>query len=200
MQQSRNRVLGFGAMVISTSLALSACSTRHDTATDTTATATATAAGQPTATPAPAQPMTMDANHEFLRKMSDHHRGLIAIVHQAVEQKDAAGVMATAKKLDTEQDAELDTLMITLRQKYNDPYDPQITPEHQAMVDSLKSLSGAAYERAFRRDVIRHHQEAIAMVDAYLPRLTDPSLKAMAERMRADQTREIAQLQAQLSH
>jgi len=142
----------------------------------------------------------MDANHEFLRKMSDHHRGLILIVHQAVDRKDAAGVMATAKQLDTEQDAEMDTMTIMLRQKYNDPYDAQVMPEHQAMADSLKTLRGAAYDRAFRQDVIRHHQEAVAMVNEYLSRLTDPKIRTMAEGMRVTQTREIAQMQEQLSH
>ncbi len=142
----------------------------------------------------------MDANHEFLRKMSDHHRGLIQIVHQAVERKDAAGVMAQARELDTEQDAELDTMTIMLRQKFNDPYDPQVMPEHQAMADSLKMLRGIAYDRAFRQDVFRHHQEALSMINEYLPRITDPKIKSMAEAMRAVQTKQIGEMQHRLSH
>jgi uncharacterized protein (DUF305 family) len=197
MIQSRYRSLALGAVVISTSLAVFACSSRHGAGSDTT---TAAAAALPASTPASAPAVPMDANHAFLRKMSDHHRGLILIVHQAMERKDAAGIMATAKQLDTEQDAEMDTMTIMLRQAYNDPYDPQVMPEHQAMADSLKALSGAPYDRAFRQDVIRHHQEAVAMVDEYLPRLTDPKIKAMAERMRSVQTAEIGQLQSELSH
>lgn len=142
---------------------------------------------------------SMTADHEFLRKMSDHHKGLILVVHQALDRKDVPAIMADARKLDAEQDADLDTMTVTLRQKYNDAYNPRIMAEHQAMADSLKSLKGTAYEHAFLGDVIKHHGEGIVMMDQYLPKLSDPKIKAMAERMRSAQTAEVATMKRQMS-
>ena len=46
--------------------------------------------------------------------------------------------------------------------------------------------------------VIEHHQQGIAMIDRFLPRLTRPDVRAMAERMKADQQKEIQDLQAKV--
>lgn len=67
------------------------------------------------------------------------------------------------------------------------------------MAESLGKLSGAAYDRQFREDVIKHHQEAISMINSYLPRLTHVDVKTMAERMRATQMGEISQIKQQLA-
>ncbi len=88
--------------------------------------------------------------------------------------------------------------MTMLEQQYHDPYAPQMTPDNQAMLDSLTAKTGAAFDRTFRQEVIKHHSDGIAMIDQYLPRLTNAKLKAMAEKMKADQQRDIAQLQKQL--
>ena len=143
--------------------------------------------------------MTGDANHDFLRMMSDHHQGLIALVHPTVERQDVSpSVRADARKFDTAQDAELDTMMTMLEKTYKDPYTPKVMPENKAMNDSTLATSGPAFDRAFRAEVIRHHQMGIRRMDQYLPKLTDAKLKTMVQRMRADQTREIAELRQQL--
>jgi uncharacterized protein (DUF305 family) len=72
-------------------------------------------------------------------------------------------------------------------------------PEHQAMSDQLKGKSGKEYERAFYQDIIKHHQEAITMIDGYLPKAKNPMIKQMAEKMKAEQTKEIAAFQKKLA-
>ena len=145
--------------------------------------------------------MTGDANHDFLRMMSDHHQGLIALVHPTVERQDVSpNVRADARTFDKAQDAELDTMMTMLEKSYKDPYTPRVMPENKAMSDSVLAKSGTAFDRAFRQEVIMHHQMAIKMIDQYLPKLTDARLKAMVQRMRADQTREIADLRQKLGN
>ena len=48
----------------------------------------------------------------------------------------------------------------------------------------------------FARMMIPHHQSAVAMVDVLLAQKDiDPELKKMAEKMKEDQTKEIAELQ-----
>jgi len=87
--------------------------------------------------------MTGDADHDFLRMMSDHHKGLILMAHMTTERTEGGSAVADAKKLDAAQDKELDHMVTMLETEYKDPYMPKVMPEHQTMADGL------------------HHQEAI---------------------------------------
>ena len=140
----------------------------------------------------------MSADQEFLRAMSDHHKGLILMAHETMERKDKLSVKDEARKLDREQDEGLDRLRTALRGDFNDSYEPRVTPDNQAMVDTLLRQSGSAYDRTFRQDVIKHHEQGVAMIDRYLPRLTRSDVKTMAERMRANQLREIDEFKRRL--
>jgi len=62
-----------------------------------------------------------------------------------------------------------------------------------------KSDTTADYDRTFYQNVIQHHQEALTMVDAYLPKATNAMLKQMAETMKADQAKEIAEFQQKVA-
>ena len=148
--------------------------------------------------PPTASAVAPSVDQQFLRMMSDHHKGLIALTHATIERKDRLAVKSEAEQLDTKQDAELDQMVTMLEQQYHDAYAPKISPDNQAMFDSLKLMTGEAYDRTFRQDVIKHHQDGIAMIDQYVPRLTDAKLKSMAEKMKANQQRDIAMLQKKL--
>lgn len=143
--------------------------------------------------------MTGDPDHDFLRMMSDHHKGLILMVHETVDNKEKLGVKPLAIRLDKEQDAEMDTMMTMLEKDYKDPYAPKVMPEHQAMADDLKGKTGADYDRAFLTDVTKYHEEAVKMIDDYLPKATQPALKQMAEKMKAAEVKEIAEMRARLA-
>lgn len=144
--------------------------------------------------------MTGDADHDFLRMMSDHHKGLIQMAHMTKDQKGLASAAADATKLDAAQDKELDQMVTMLEKDFKDPYAPKVMPEHQAMADELKTKSGKDYERTFYQDVIKHHQEAVKMVDDYLPKAKNAMLKQMAEKMKADQTKQIAEFQQKVAN
>jgi uncharacterized protein (DUF305 family) len=141
----------------------------------------------------PGMAMTGNPDRDFLRMMSDHHKGLSAMAHGAKEMK--LPVAADAKKLDTEQDGELDTMVTMLETQYKDPYAPKIMPSNQAMIDALKGKTGKEYQKTFYDNVVQHHQEALKMIDEYLPKARSPEVKAMAEKMKAAQTKEIAEFQ-----
>ena len=143
--------------------------------------------------------MTGDPDHDFLRMMSDHHKGMIAMAHDAVERKPGLSVTPDAQKLDKEQDQELEKMISTLETDYKDSYTPKIMPDNQAMVDDLKSKSGKAYDRAFYEHVVMHHEQAVKMIDDYLPKAKKPAVKEMAEKMRATQTKEIAEFRQKAS-
>src|SRR5665647_310747 len=62
--------------------------------------------------------MTRDADHDFLRMMSDHHKGLILMAHMTTERKEGGSAVADAKKLDAAQDKELDHMVTMLETEY----------------------------------------------------------------------------------
>ena len=148
-----------------------------------------------TAAPAPAPALAGDADRDFLRMMSDHHKGLIVMAHMTKDRRQGGRVVTDAKRLDAKQDAELDKMVSMLETTYKDPYAPRVMPEHQAMADKLKIASAADYDRTFYESVIAHHAQALAMVDAYLPHAKSAVVKQLAETMKAGQAREIAEFQ-----
>ena len=77
---------------------------------------------------------------------------------------------------------------------------PMVMPSNQAMADSLSAKQGEDYDMAFRMHTVHHHREGIQMVDQYLPRLTNAELRTMAERMKADQQKDIQKLESEMGH
>ncbi|BDP44656.1 hypothetical protein DAETH_46250 (plasmid) [Deinococcus aetherius] len=68
----------------------------------------------------------------------------------------------------------------------------------QPMMEDLRRLSGTAFDRAFFSMMIPHHQSAIEMSRAALPRLRDPLVRAWAQSIIDEQQKEIAEMQNEL--
>lgn len=90
--------------------------------------------------------------------------------------------------------------MTDMAPKPSDP--PVIQAYKQAHMDMMKGmdmqLTGEA-DVDFARNMIPHHQAAIAMAKIELQHGKDPELKKMAEKMISDQEKEVAMLKAWLS-
>ncbi len=141
---------------------------------------------------------TGNADHDFLRMMTDHHKGMVTMAHGAKERQ-GSSIREIATRLDTEQDKELDQMTTMLERDFKDPYAPKVTPDNQKMIDALKTKTGAEFDRTFLENTIIHHQEAIKMVDGYLPKSANAKLKTMAAKMKADQAREIVEFKQRLA-
>ena len=133
-----------------------------------------------------------DGQHEFLRAMSDHHEGLVNMAMAAMNQGSTSAVQMEAHMLHTRQAAERDSMVQKIQALYQEQHQPKAMAKNVAQADSLAKLSGPEYDRTFYRMVIEHHREGVAMIDQHLPHLTDPQVKQMAERMKAEQQKEIA--------
>lgn len=140
-----------------------------------------------------------DADHEFLRMMSDHHEGLVVMMRPAMDKATSATAKADAKKLHDKQGQERDSMVAMIKTSYDETITPMVMPSGKVMNDSLQQKSGAAYDRDMYRHVIMHHQEGVKMIDDFLPRLKRPEVRQMAEKMRADQQREIQEFQKKQS-
>lgn len=142
--------------------------------------------------------MTGDPDRDFLRMMSDHHKGLIVMARMTKDRKEGTSV-ADARKLDAVQDAELNRMVTILEKDFKDSYAPRVMAEHQAMADVLKAKTGKEYDRTFYQNIIEHHAQAVKMVDEYLPKAKNTTIRQMAEKMRADQTQEMADFQQRIA-
>lgn len=177
-------------------LTLIACAKKDSQDVDT-ASAVAGAPDTMAAMPGMATTPARDANQEFLRMMVDHHQGMLQMTDTALK-KAGAEVRAEATKMRAAQRAEQQRMLAMLNAQYGENKMPMVTAGNESMITMLSGASGAAFDRQFREHVIMHHQEAIKLVDQFLPRLTNAELRQMAEKMKADQTREIAELRKKL--
>jgi uncharacterized protein (DUF305 family) len=137
-----------------------------------------------------------DADQEFLRMMADHDEGLIQMADAAMERASGAAARADAKRVHDKLHEERDRMVQMLRSAYNETLTPTVMPEDKAMSDSLQALSrGTQYDRALYRQLVMHHRRSIRMIDDYLPRLQRADVRRMAEQMRVEMTREIAEFE-----
>ena len=183
-------------------LLLVACGPKADTAGNPAADTTALAAAPDTMAGAAGHDMagmsmTGDADRDFLRMMSDHHKGLIALAHESMVKggRGTAQSQADALRLDAKQDRELEQMVKMLEGNYQDPYEPKVAPADQAVVQSVQANAGPEYASAFYRAVVAHHRRAVTMVDMYLPKAKRADVKAMAEQMKRDQQAEIQEFE-----
>lgn len=138
-----------------------------------------------------------DSTQTFLRMMSDHHEGLIAMADSAEERAQDATTKADAQQLLEQQMEEQQRMLTMLRQQYGDTITPTMMPSNRAMLDSLMRTSGAEFDRLFYHHVIAHHREGIQMMEQYIPQLT-PEVRQMAEQMRTEQQREIQEFERKM--
>jgi uncharacterized protein (DUF305 family) len=141
--------------------------------------------------------MTGDADRDFLLMMSNHHQGLIELAHQSMLQggHGTAESQTDAQILDARQDREIEQMLTMLKQSFQDPHEPRVSPSDQAVIDSVRTLSGAAYATAFYRAVVAHQRLAVAMIDEYLPKARRADVKALVEKMRQDHHADIKQFE-----
>ena len=133
------------------------------------------------------------ADARFLREIVDHHQGMVAMAGQAVE-KGGEEIRADATMMAKKQVAEIEHMLGTLERDFGTGHEPAVPPSGQQVMEELARQSGAEYEFAFKKKSVMHHEEGVQLVDRYLPQLTSPKVKAMAERIRAEQVAEIDEL------
>lgn len=145
------------------------------------------------------RPPATDADHEFLRMMVDHHAGLIEMSTAAMTKASLPATQADAHELHTKQDQESKEMIAMVQRDYGETITPQVMPSNRAMNEALQTKSGADYDRTYYGNVIQHHREGIQMTDQLLPRLTKPAVREMAEKMKAEQQREITAFEQKVS-
>jgi len=146
------------------------------------------------AAPASAQaPTSATPDQQFLQEMADNCHGVALLAHETLHRPGTFPSKADAQSVDKQHDDEMDHIRAALKM-LNDNYTPKASHADSATAAALSKESGAAYDRAFRADVVKVDQREIALIDKYLPQLTNPQIKTMAQRMRDAAQAEAKQL------
>lgn len=141
------------------------------------------------------RPPAKDADHEFLRGMVDHHAGVIEMSTAAMTKASLPPTQADAHRVHTAQDQGTKDMIAMIQRDYGETVTPQVMPSNRTMMEALQSKSGAEYDRTYYTTVVQHHREGVQMIDQFLPRLTKPAVRQMAEKMKAEQLREITEFE-----
>jgi uncharacterized protein (DUF305 family) len=143
-------------------------------------------------------PSTGDPDHDFLRRMSDHHKDLIRITHAVLESSSSAAADPVLRKFEDEHDHELDTLLALLRSKYNDSYLPKNDPQNDYVVEMMRGPQ-TDYVGIFVGAALKSEGAAVRLANDYLPKAKNPKVRAFAVRLLEDEQGEMASLRNALS-
>jgi len=136
-----------------------------------------------------------DPERQFLRIMADHHAGMAALARTAQERAADSSVRATAQRLAARYAAEGAEVLLLLRRLHDDAHRAMATPVAQAMNDSLRQTPPAAVGRGFAEAAAAHFRADLVVIDRYLPSLRHPEVKALAQRLREEEARELAEVE-----
>ena len=144
--------------------------------------------------------MTMDDAH-FGHMMAKHHQGGIEMAQLEEKAGASAEMKQLAAKIRKGQQSELPQLQAHGKRHKADPkmaeHEKHMQKEHAATVAKLKSARGAALDKLFAEEMIKHHEEGLMMIEH--TRFKDAELKGLADKMAANQKSEIEALRNALN-
>jgi uncharacterized protein (DUF305 family) len=169
------------------------------------------------------------AELRFLEGMIDHHQMAIDMANDCLMKAESADLRTLCQQIIDAQSAEITEMQGWLLAWYNVDYQPvSMTAmgegdgmegmdhsDHQmdgmpytdpammmGMMAGLNRLEGRDYDSAWTESMIDHHDDALHMAERLLTRLGDDGhepLKALAEKIIADQTAEIEYMESLLT-
>jgi hypothetical protein len=146
------------------------------------------------AAPAGAQaPSGLTPDQQFLQALADNCRGVELLAHATLHRTGTFPSKTDAQKVDKQHDDEMDHIRAALKM-LSDTYAPRASHADSATAAALTKQTGAAYDQAFRTDVVQIDQREIQLIDKYAPQLTNAQIKTMAQRLRVAAQAEIKQL------
>jgi uncharacterized protein YqeY len=132
-------------------------------------------------------------DQQFLQEMANNNEGVALLAHETLHRPGTFPSKTQAQAVDKQHDDQMDHLRAALKM-LNDNYVPRASHADSAVAAALRAKSHAAYDSAFRADVVRLDQRATELVDKYLPQLTNVQIKTLAQRMRDATAEEEKQL------
>lgn len=138
----------------------------------------------------------------FLQMMIPHHEQAIEISQTALAQTQNPAILDLAARISAAQQPEitqmknlLETAGLPLMMDHSMGMNGMLP---QSELDKLSTVKDAAFDKLFLAAMILHHEGAIAMTEPILDS-TNPEIKALAEKIIADQTAEVTEMKELLT-
>ncbi|PPK98828.1 uncharacterized protein (DUF305 family) [Kineococcus xinjiangensis] len=205
------RALGAAALL---SLVLTACGGGEDTAggehdghgAQSSPTSSASSSAPP-ATAEAGDAQFADADVTFARDMIVHHEGAVEMASLAADRAATPQVKELAEKIIAAQGPEIE-LMTSWLTAWGQPTASGGHAGHGDMpgmmsgqeMAALEAARGPEFDRLFLEGMVVHHEGALEMARTELAEGAAPEAKELAQRIEADQTREIAEMQKLLGN
>jgi uncharacterized protein (DUF305 family) len=141
---------------------------------------------------------TGNADHDFLRAMSNHHKSVIVLADAALEVNNRPEMEDVIRQVEERHGHELDAMTGILRKTYNDRFISSPSVETKLTADVLRrSVSG--YRRIFLDAAIKAEGEAVRTIDFYLPRAERMDTERLAKKMKSEESQDILVLRKRLA-
>lgn len=142
----------------------------------------------------------VNVSDTWVRKMIEHHRGAVAMSNAVLPLAQDPNVRQMAQMTIDKQTKEIAELEKMITSGDPDPASAQLyQPGEMQMHQAMMAAKGATVDETWMRKMIEHHRGAIAMSDLVLGQNPPAAVRAMAQKTKSDQAKEIAHLEAMLS-
>lgn len=141
--------------------------------------------------------MTVESDQEFLEMMVPHHQEAIDTAKEVLERGQSPELKTIAENIIKTQTAEI----AQMQTWHQDWFNSTLTADshYMAMMRPLSELSGAALDRQFAEDMIKHHEGAIQMAKQLQTFTERPELQELAKNIIIAQTTEIEEMKQLLA-
>jgi uncharacterized protein (DUF305 family) len=138
-------------------------------------------------------PTKQEARFEvgFLTNMIDHHAMAVMMAALCEDRAVHPELVALCKQMRTSQAVEVEEMQAWLTDWYGVEHEPEMTKGMERQMERLASLSGAEFEIAFMRMMIRHHRTAVREAGKCEDRAYHAALVEMCEGIVETQLQEI---------
>lgn len=132
----------------------------------------------------------------FLEGMIPHHEEAVTSSQELLNVATTSQVRTLAQAIITAQEKEIADMKAWYKKWYGIDY--KDNGSYKPMMTSVKGLSAKDAEAAYLRDMMMHHQAAIAMAQKVVPIAVHPELKTLGEDIIKTQKAEITTMQGLL--
>lgn len=131
----------------------------------------------------------------WANKMIEHHRGAIAMAEIVLQQSPPPQIRQMAQKTIDKQRNEVGELQKMTGGDAQGEAGEIFRPAMMKMHESMMAATGADPSQTWVRKMIEHHRGAIDMADTVLAQNPPAETRAFAEKIKADQQKDIAELE-----
>lgn len=141
---------------------------------------------------------TGDADHDFLRAMSNHHKNVIVLADAALEANTRPDMEGVIRQLEERHGHELDAMTSVLRKTFKDGFISSPSAQTKLTADKLRR-SGSDYRRLFLDAAIKAEEDGTRIADFYLLRTKRTEVDRLAYKIKTNEVHDLAAIRKQLA-